>query len=186
MNPEGSNGVFLHVHPNLRTPELDSEMTQEETMTEGPGFDLPAAHKFFSADCFNKTWEYLDKTERTEQENQQMIQLAVASLCHWAQRDDCTNTNLSVGYWQASRAYVSAGLIEEARRYGTLSLHVSQREDVPPFFLGYAHEALARVEALAGNRDLANEHIAEAHRAAEQVTDAEEQKLLLDDLKTIG
>ncbi|MFC1572554.1 hypothetical protein ACFL6M_03040 [Candidatus Eisenbacteria bacterium] len=115
-----------------------------------------------------------------------MIQTALASLYHWSQREDCTDTNRSVGYWQVSRVYASAGYPDEARRYGRLCLDVSKKEGIPPFYLGYAYEALARVESLAGNRDLVEEYVGEARRAAESVKDQESKKLLLDDLETIG
>ena len=46
------------------------------------------------------------------------------------------------------------------------------------FLLGYAHEALARAEFLAGNTEKAKEHLAEAFRQAEKITEAEEQGIV--------
>jgi len=54
-----------------------------------------------------------------------------------------------------------------------------------PFSLGYAYEALARAESLAGNRDAMSAHLAEARRDAGRITDAETKKMLLSDLETI-
>jgi hypothetical protein len=34
-------------------------------MANAPSFDLTAAHRYFSTDCFNKTWDYMEKTART-------------------------------------------------------------------------------------------------------------------------
>ena len=34
-------------------------------MTETPGFDIPTAHRYFSAHCFNQAWELIEKTGRT-------------------------------------------------------------------------------------------------------------------------
>jgi hypothetical protein len=152
-------------------------------MTHQQSFDAAAAHRFFAADCFNKAWELLEKRERTPEEDEEMIRLNQASMWHWSQREDCTGQNLSIGYWQASRIQAVLGRADEARRYGQLCLQYSRQE--PPFFLAYAYEALARAEKVAGNESLAEQYQAEAMRLAEAVTDPEDKKLLLDDLKTI-
>jgi hypothetical protein len=152
------------------------------SMSENRALDVQQAHRYFSAECFNGTWDLLDKSERTSEEEQQMIEQCLASVWHWTQRDDCTDTNMSIGYWQASRVYAVVGLADEARRYGQLCLDVSNRSDVPPFYVGYAHEALARAEVVAGNAGIAATHLAEARRVAGGVTDPEAKKMLTADL----
>lgn len=137
-------------------------------------------HKKLSADCFNRTWELLDKKERTAEENERMISLSHASLAHWRMREDCTDRNLSIGYWQLSRMYAVLGQGNNAERYGGLCLRVSGQE--PPFYLAYAHEALARAALLNERRELFDKHLAEAKALAAKVTDADEKKMLEDDL----
>lgn len=152
-------------------------------MSNEAKFDLAAAHEFFSASCFNEVWGLLDKAERTGREDQRMIELALASIWHWTQRADCTDANLSVGYWQASRVYAVLGLAGGALRYGTLSL--DHGEGASPFHRGYAHEALARAASLVNDRKTVEHHLAEARAAAEAVTDEEARMMLLADLETI-
>jgi len=77
------------------------------------------------------------------------------------------------------------GQADNARRYGLLSLAASQQEGVPPFYLGYAYEALARAEQVAGDRGQMALYLAEALRVAGQVSDPGAQKQLMDDLNTI-
>ena len=153
-------------------------------MHKKPDFDVSAAHRYFSAHCFNGAWDLIDKADRTPEEEEHMIQLNQASLWHWSQREDNADKNRSVGYWQASRIRALLRHANEARRYGQLSLQYSSK--LEPFYQGYAYEALARAEQVAGNRALAQEYAAEARRLAEQVSDAEEKKLLVDDLAGIG
>jgi hypothetical protein len=57
--------------------------------------------------------------------------------------------------------------------------------DLEPFYVGYAYEALARAESLAGNVSKAAEYIQNAGKYAAQITKPEDQKLLLDDLASI-
>jgi len=155
-------------------------------MSDTPEFDTEAAHKYFAADCFNRVWGLLDKPKRTPEEDQQMVQLCLASVWHWTERDDCTDTNMSIGYWQASRVYASVGLPDEARRYGQLCLEASRGPDILPFYLGYAYEALARAEAVAGNEAKAREHLAESRRIAEGLPNPDAKKQLLADLDALA
>ncbi|MDH3890781.1 MAG: hypothetical protein OEV49_06825 [candidate division Zixibacteria bacterium] len=153
-------------------------------MPNEPTFDLKAAHKYFSAHCFNSAWGLIDKENRTPVEDQEMIALNQASLWHWTQREDCTPKNMSIGYWQTSRIYALLGRDHPARKYGQLSL--DNAKDAEPFFIAYAHEALARAAKVAGDTGMMHEHLAQARKQAEAITDAESKKMLEDDLDTIG
>jgi hypothetical protein len=145
--------------------------------------DHQTAHTFFSADCFNRVWELLEKRDRNREDDERMISLAHASLAHWRMRDDCVPRNLSIGFWQISRVYAVLGQAKNAMHYGRLCLEVSAPE--PPFYLGYAHEALARAALLKGNKLLLDFHLTEARRFAGLVSIAEERKMLDDDLDTL-
>ena len=113
-----------------------------------------------------------------------MIQRTMASLWHWTQRPDCSPTNLSVGYWQAARVYALVGEAANARKYARLCLDITPTDAA--FYLGYAHEAMARAEALAGNEENATEHLAKATQFATNVTKAEDRKLLEADLASLA
>ena len=153
-------------------------------MSKQPDFDMAEAHRYFSVQCFNKAWDYIDMAERTEEENEQMLQACMASLWHWSERDDVQPSNYSVGYWQASRVLALMGKGEEARRYGRLSLDASH--DLEPFYIGYAYEALARGEMVIGNVEKVHEYLDLARQQCEKVSDKDSRKLLEADLKTIG
>jgi len=140
-------------------------------------------HKYFSSHCFNKAWDLIDKTDRTDEESEEMVHYAMASLFHWSKRDDCTDRHKSIGCWQVSRCYALAGNMEHAERYGKLCLEFSENDE--PFYLGYAHEALARVHALSGNRKEKEKHFTIAIDLSEKIKDKEEKELLLTDLKSI-
>lgn len=153
-------------------------------MADQPQLDITAAHRHFSADNFNKTWEYIEKSDRSQDEAMEMLHSAVASLWHWTQRDDATADNLSVGYWQVSRVYNLIKQPNNARTYGLLSLRYAEKLDA--FFKGYAYETLARAEMQTGNRVPMYFYLNKAHEMAGQVSDEEDRQLLLKDLETIG
>jgi hypothetical protein len=78
------------------------------------------------------------------------------------------------------------GLPDEARRYGELCLAASRGPEILPFYLGYAYEALARAEFVAGNRDKAGEHLAESRRVAEGLPNPDAKKQILADLDALA
>ena len=152
-------------------------------MADPSEFDVEKAHQAFAVSCFNGAWELIDKSDRTATEDEQMIQLAQASLWHWTQRTDCSDKNLSIGYWQVSRVYALVSEAENARKYAPLCLEKTPLGE--PFYLGYAYEALARAESVANVPEQAQTFLAQARQQSEKITDEQEKKLLVDDLKTL-
>lgn len=151
-------------------------------MADAPPFETAPAHRYFSAGCFNETWVLIDKPDRSPEDNEQMIRLAQASLWHWTQRPDCNDTNLSVGYWLASRVHALVGEPDNARKYARLCQDKAPDE---PFYQGYACEAMARAEIVAGNNADGREHLEKAWHFAERVADPEEKQMLVDDLREL-
>lgn len=143
-------------------------------------FDLTVAHKHFSAWCFNRAWELVEKPERTEAEDRLMEALSHASIFHWISRPDCTDKNLAVGYWQASRVQALIGNAQEAIRHARTCLGYST--DLEPFHLGYAYEALARAAGLMNDAANSTAYLDRAESLAEQVPDERDRQLLAGDL----
>jgi hypothetical protein len=155
-------------------------------MAEKPDIDLQAAHKYFSAQCFNAAWDLMEKTDRSPEEDEQMIRLSQASHWHWTRREDYSDKEKSIAYWQTSRIYAILGLADNARRYGQLCLAASRDEELPPFCLGYAYEALARAESAAKNKEQMQVYLQQAREAAERMSDPETRKQFEDDLGSIA
>jgi len=153
--------------------------------TDEDVFDEAEAHRYFSTSAFNRTWDLIDQEDRTPVETEEMIHLAHASRWHWGQREDATAENQSVAAWQLSRVYAVAVRAEEARRYGVESLTLATENDLSPFHVGYAHEALARAAALLGEDELRDLHLAAARDEASTIEDQRRRKLLVADLGTI-
>jgi hypothetical protein len=148
-----------------------------------PEFDLASAHRYFSAKCFNLAWKLIDKSNRSPEDDEQMLRLSQASLWHWTQRPDCQPRNLSIGYWQASRIHALLGRADGAKRYGELALSAAQED---PFLTAYAHEALARAARVANDSASFNLNLAKANQFAGQVIDEEDRQTLLKDLQELA
>jgi len=154
-------------------------------MTSTTEFDLQSVHKHLSAYCFNAAWDLIEKPNRSPQEDEEMINLSHTSLWHWTQREDYDAEKASTAYWQLARIYTLLEQTENARRYAHLCLQVSQEQGVSPFYLGYAYEALARVESVAGNKQNVDAYLQKATDIAKKIVDDQAKIYLLDDLKTI-
>jgi hypothetical protein len=152
-------------------------------MPTKPDFDLASAHKYFAAQCFNQAWDLIEKPDRTPADDRLMEALSQASIYHWLHRADCSDQNLSVGYWQASRIQAILGHAAEALRHAQVCLAYSA--DLPPFYLAYAHEALARSQALAGNSAAVAQHVQAALQLAEEIKEKSDREALLADLNSL-
>ena len=153
-------------------------------MVDTSTFDIQQAHKYFSTECFNKTWDNMEKDgNRSNEESMEMLHTAIASLWHWSQREDVTHENLSVGYWQVSRVYCLIGQPNNARRYGQESLE--HAKNLSPFFKGYAYETLARAEMISGKRYIMLTHREKAREMLKQIENKEDRQLLEKDLESI-
>lgn len=137
-------------------------------------------HSQLAVSLFNRTWELLDQKSRSDAENAEMLTAAFASLHHWRQVGDAKN--FAVSDWQVSRVAAVLGYPDLAEDYGRRSLEVASRADLGPFYVGYAHEALARAARLAGNRRDVIEHLGKANDMLGLITDPDERDLLGNDL----
>lgn len=154
-------------------------------MKKSNTFDAAEAHKHFSTSCFNKAWDFIKMKKRTPAENTEMIATSFASLWHWMQRPDCKPVNISIAYWQLARVFALANEPQNALKYAKLCLAVSKRKDIPPFYLAYAYEALARAEMKAKNKPKMNLYLKKSFASAEKIVNEEYKGWLLSDLKSI-
>ncbi|WP_339727298.1 hypothetical protein [uncultured Gimesia sp.] len=152
---------------------------------QSPTFDVQAAHRHFAAACFNQTWNYLEKKDRTPAENLVMISTCHASLWHWTQFEKHTPENISVAYWQLSRVYAITNQPSNALSFGTLCLNMTREHQLSPFYLAYAYEALARAASVANKSEEVASFLEQAKKITETDLEGDEKQQLLTDLATI-
>jgi hypothetical protein len=140
-------------------------------------------HRKQAASLFNLTWDYMEKEDRSPEEDDTMINASHASRYHWQLVGDAKN--LSVGEWQLSRVYSILGRAEPAQYHAKRCLCVTEAGDCSPFHVAYAHEAMARSAKVAGDSEAAARHVALAREAAKGIKTQEDRKLVEADLGTI-
>lgn len=136
-----------------------------------------------AAALFNEVWDYLELSPRSPADDQAMIEAALESRRLW--REVGTPKNHAISDWQVARVYAEAGDAETARAFGEMSLALCQGHDLGPFLIGYAHEAIARAHAVAGDAPSARRHLHQATIQAGRLESDDERTMLDDDLAAV-
>lgn len=142
-------------------------------------------HEKFAKACFNKTWELLDKSDRTPEDDNEMIHTVHASRYHWGvlvANEMGTALNLQRGEWQIARVYTVLERKEPALYHADICLKITQDNSIGDFDLAFAHEALARASALAGNKEDYEKHLKLAKEAGEKIKDKGDREYFFEDL----
>ncbi|HNX01293.1 MAG TPA: hypothetical protein PLE74_10925 [Candidatus Cloacimonadota bacterium] len=152
-------------------------------MDKIPENTLKQIHQKFATDLFNSVWSYLDKKDRTPNDDAKMIHCAHASLFHWMQIG--TKENIYTGEWQISRVYATLHMTQSALYHAERALQICLDQGFNGFNLAYAYEAMARTYMIMKDEDLKNKYLELARNEAKSIKDMEYRSMLLDDLKTI-
>lgn len=140
-------------------------------------------HRKFAVSAYNETWDWMERAERTAEENDTMLNLTHASRHHWERVG--TAQNLAIGEWQISRVYTLLNRPEAALYHAKRSLEICDKHGITNFALAYAWEAVARAEGLAGRKREAEEGINKARTFGKNLDD-ETRERLESDLGTIS
>jgi tetratricopeptide (TPR) repeat protein len=147
-----------------------------------------AIHKKLAADYFNKTWEYLEKGDRTPEDDDAMVDCVHASRHHWRHliaHGEGGPVNHARGDWIISRVYAILKKADLAIHYGKKSLQICQENNIGDFDLAYGYEALARAYAVAGKKIDAEKHFQQAKDAGDKIKEKESKEWFFKDLETI-
>jgi hypothetical protein len=141
-------------------------------------------HRKFAVDLFDHTWDLLESSHRSEDDDLDMLASALASLHHWRQVGE--PENLSVSDWQVSRVLAVLDHPGAAARFAGRALRLAEDHDLGPFYAGYAHEALARSASITGDGELRDHHLAAANALVAEVENQGEAEVLRKDLDELG
>jgi hypothetical protein len=148
-----------------------------------PGDLDPEAERKLAAGLFNHTWDLLERSGRTAEQDEEMVHAAHASRHHWGRVGAALN--LVRGDWLVSRVYAVLGRAEPAAYHASRCLVRCEAAGIGGFDLGYAHEAVARAAAASGDMARCRRHVELGRAAAAGIEDGEDRALLLADLETV-
>lgn len=146
-----------------------------------------ATHRQLGVDLFNHVWTLIEKADRSAAETDEMIHAAHASRYHWSFAG--TTVNLGRGEWQCSRVYSVLGRGEPALWHARRCLELSQAAvesgEAESWDLPAAYEAMARANAVVGDRAAALEWRERAREALAGIAEAGDREVIEGDLGTL-
>ena len=163
-----------------------NQMTMEgsETMTTTLPTELdPATERALAADLFNHTWTLLERSDRTPDQDEEMVHAAHASRHHWGRVGDAGNW--AVGEWQVARVYAVLGRADASLHHARRSLALCEANGLADFRLAAACEGVARAYLAAGDATAVREWKARATAALDGIADADDRELIANDIATL-
>lgn len=142
--------------------------------------DVASWHRTFAPRAFNHTWTLLDAEELSREKEEEMLASTLAQRYHWYVVGSAKNK--SVADWQVSRVAAVLGYADLARRFGERSLELAEANDLGPFYMGFAHEAIARAAAEVDDVETFTTHLEQARALLSDIEDPEDRDLLQSDL----
>ena len=125
---------------------------------------MEIAVKAEAVKLFNETWDLIDLKERNDSEKALMLLKTHTSRYLWGLIGE--PVNFARGDWQISRCYALLNMGEAALLYGESSLKLALENGCGALDIAFGHEAVARAQALLGNKDEAAAHKAKGLEAA--------------------
>jgi hypothetical protein len=148
--------------------------------TEGLEF-----HEKIAKSTFNKTWDYLDKKDRTNEDDLDMIHTVHTSRYHWGflvSEGTGGPINLQRGEWIISRVYSVLERGEPALYHAKKCLEITEKNDIKDFDLAFAYEAMARASALLKNKKDYEKYIKLAKDSGEKIKKKDDKDYFFEDL----
>jgi uncharacterized protein YndB with AHSA1/START domain len=154
------------------------------TVDIDPISDDPAAdwHRAQGIACHNATWGLLERTDRTADDDEDLLRSVYASAYHWARAARRGPENEARARYMQSKVWHALGDGATALRYADRCMQATLDAGLVDFDLAYAREARARALHALGRTDEA----AAEYRAAQQVpiADDEDRAIVEADLAT--
>jgi DNA-binding transcriptional MerR regulator len=163
--------------------DVAPDRTSADLQAPAPDTPVPDVgdERQLAVDLFNGVWRLMETEDRTPAQDDRMLHMAHASRYHWEQVG--TPANLARGEWLCSRVYAVLGRGEPALHHARRVRDICEEHGIGDWDLAFAHEALARAHAVAGDREAAATHARRAE--AVPVAEPEDRALLAGDLATI-
>lgn len=142
---------------------------------------LEEAHKHFAKSLNGRVWDLLQKSSRSQEEDDEMLHAAHACTYHWKFVGNAVHRQR--GEWLISHVHVVLGHANEALRHAERCFEITQanKELMQDFDIAYAFEGIARAQAMLGDEKIALQFYALARQAGEVIADAEDRSIFMGD-----
>lgn len=143
----------------------------------------PEQERELATDLFNRVWDLMEKPERTQEEDDEMVHAAHASAYHWGVVGKPENR--ARGEWQISRVNTMLGRGESAMAHAQRCLEICQQHQLVDWDLAYAYEALARASKTAGHAAETDRYRMRARLAGDRISELDDRDHFEKDYATL-
>ena len=130
-------------------------------------------HRTIAIDAFNAAWDLIERADRSDDDDLEMLLLATVSRWHWSKAGGAEQA--ATGDWQIAHVASLIGAAELAQRFAARCLATAEAEGWDGWRLASAHEGVARACAAAGDVAGRDRHVAAARRALEREADPDDR-----------
>lgn len=149
-----------------------------------PTFPIDEAHRWFAVALNNASWDLLENTNRTAEQNYELLHSVHASCHHWRNAGQPINEIRALCL--IVNAYVQVGFPKAAVFYSSRmnSLMETHRDQCADWDWAFAADATSRACQLAGIADEADHWRKKADKARNAIAAAEDRQVYDDWIKT--
>ena len=135
-------------------------------------------HGRLGTELFNRVWDLLAIEKRTPEQDTEMIHTTHASAYHWSQVGE--GPRLARAEWQCSWVYSELERPEPALYHAHRCEAICKQyaDELEDFDLPAMHEAFARAQLVAGNREEAMHRLKLATDLCAQISDPEDREII--------
>lgn len=150
-------------------------------MDETKTYTIEEAHRYFAKAINGRVWELLQKTERSQGENDELLYAAYGCTYHW--KFAGTVAHQQRGEWLISHVHAVLGHGNEALRHAQRCFELTEahRDLMRDFDVAYAFEGMARAQAMLGDHRLAEEFLVLAQQAGNAIANEEDRSIFMGD-----
>lgn len=131
------------------------------------GKQMQAFHQEMAVNLFNQSWDLLLKEGRTRQDEDILLNTVHASLYHWRQIGQ--PISILRGEWMICHVYTLLEHKDMALYHAENILRLKDEIKTTDWDLAYCYEAMARVQALRGNKEEFHKYLALALEAGKNI-----------------
>lgn len=142
-------------------------------------------HRYFGMEFNNRLWGYFGKENKTEEDYEDMKQLAYASLLHWKIYNKSTMVNVQRGFYMIAKAFCYCNEKGNALKYAQKCFDTAEKheKDMADFDFAYANEIMYRAHELNGNNNESIRFKQVAEKLGNAIEKEKDKKYFLEDLK---
>jgi hypothetical protein len=140
-------------------------------------------HRRFATQAFNATWELIEKSDRSADDDLEMLATAATSRWHWGKVGD--PEHIATSDWQVGHVACLLGMPNLALPFAERNLRAAAAHSWDGWRLASAHEGVARALATAGDVSGRDHHVALAREALAREPDDEDREIIAAQIDSI-